>query len=50
MRDGLHAVLASGQTVHFYFNGLSLDDYLAVASALARLYSGRPGLLEIFDA
>ncbi len=50
MRDGLHVVVESGETVHFYFNAMPLDDYLGVVRALEKLYSARPALLEVLDA
>jgi len=50
MRDGIHIVISSGETVHFYFNGMSLNEYLEVISVFRMLYTSQPHILEIFDA
>lgn len=50
MRDGVHIVFSSGEIVSFYFYCLSLREYLGIVSALKKLYSARPKVLEVFDA
>lgn len=50
MRDGVHIILSSGEIVSFYFYDQSLREYLGVVSALKKLYSPRPEVLEVFDA